>query len=232
MAVAYIHLCEEASSSSKDLHEIYRMWCEENSLIPLKSRSFSDCMVANADKCYTDIIFPSLDVRFIAINDGVDSEKGDSDGFSAIRNLFNEWYLRDTSKKIRAVFRQKGTSGKHIGNPVFGYFLLRNQSSTSNRKETEKRRDRVVTPLSWLIVTCGYLTNGGDCLFLLKNIQELSCRYNKRFHKKMLQVSSNEVSSTVLFIENHFVEGQVFQSSSLSLLASLISSLISSRLRS
>ncbi|MCD7848222.1 MAG: DUF4368 domain-containing protein [Oscillospiraceae bacterium] len=72
---------------------------------------------------YTDIIFPSLDVRFIAINDGVDSEKGDADGFSAIRNLFNEWYPRDTSKKIRAVFRQKGTSGKHIGNPVFGYRL-------------------------------------------------------------------------------------------------------------
>ncbi|MCD7888735.1 MAG: recombinase family protein [Oscillospiraceae bacterium] len=39
---------------------------------------------------YTDIIFPSLDVRFIAINDGVDSEKGDADGFSAIRNLFND----------------------------------------------------------------------------------------------------------------------------------------------
>ena len=37
---------------------------------------------------YTDIIFPSYDVRFIAVNDGVDSERGDSDGFAAIRNLF------------------------------------------------------------------------------------------------------------------------------------------------
>ena len=64
---------------------------------------------------YTDIIFPSYDVRFVAVNDGVDSERGDSDGFAAIRNLFNEWYPRDTSKKVRVVFRQKGTSGKHLG---------------------------------------------------------------------------------------------------------------------
>ena len=70
---------------------------------------------------YTDIIFPSYDVRFIAINDGVDSIKGDADGFSAIRNLFNEWYPRDTSKKVRVVFRQKGTSGKHLGKPPYGY---------------------------------------------------------------------------------------------------------------
>ena len=70
---------------------------------------------------YTDIIFPSYDVRFIAVNDGVDSERGDSDGFAAIRNLFNEWHPRDTSKKVRVVFRQKGTSGKHLGKPPYGY---------------------------------------------------------------------------------------------------------------
>ena len=64
---------------------------------------------------------PSYDVRFIAVNDGVDSERGDSDGFAAIRNLFNEWYPRDTSKKVRVVFRQKGTSGKHLGKPPYGY---------------------------------------------------------------------------------------------------------------
>lgn len=70
---------------------------------------------------YTDIIFPSYDVRFIAVNDGVDSERGDSDGFAAIDYLFNEWYPRDTSKKVRVVFRQKGTSGKHLGKPPYGY---------------------------------------------------------------------------------------------------------------
>ena len=40
--------------SAKDLYEVYKMWCEENSLIPLKSRSFSDCMVANADKYHLE----------------------------------------------------------------------------------------------------------------------------------------------------------------------------------
>ena len=70
---------------------------------------------------YTDIIFPSYDVRFIAVNDGVDSQRGDGDGFATIRNLFNEWYPRDTSKKVRVVFRQKGTSGKHLGKPPYGY---------------------------------------------------------------------------------------------------------------
>ncbi len=60
-------------------------------------------------------------MRFIAVNDGVNSERGDSDGFTAIRNLFNEWYPRDTSKKVRASFRQKGTSGKHVGHPPYGY---------------------------------------------------------------------------------------------------------------
>ena len=70
---------------------------------------------------YTDIIFPNYDVRFIAVNDGVDSERGDSDGFAAIRNLFNEWYPRDTSKKVRVSLRQRGTSGKHMGKPPYGY---------------------------------------------------------------------------------------------------------------
>ena len=70
---------------------------------------------------YTDIIFPSYDVRFIAVNDGVDSERGDSEGMAAIRNLFNEWYPRDTSKKVRVSLHQRGTSGKHMGKPPYGY---------------------------------------------------------------------------------------------------------------
>ena len=66
---------------------------------------------------YTDIIFPSYDVRFIAVNDGVDSQRGDGEGFAAVRNLFNEWYPRDTSKKVRISLHQRGTSGKHLGKP-------------------------------------------------------------------------------------------------------------------
>ena len=70
---------------------------------------------------YTDIIFPSYDVWFITVNDGVDSERGDSEGMAAVRNLFNDWYPRDTSKKVRVSLHQRGTSGKHMGKPPYGY---------------------------------------------------------------------------------------------------------------
>ena len=69
---------------------------------------------------YTELYFPSKNIRFIAINDGVDSEKGDND-FTPFRNLFNDFYAKDTSKKVRAVFKAKGMSGKHLGKPPFGY---------------------------------------------------------------------------------------------------------------
>ena len=70
---------------------------------------------------YTDIIFPSYDVRFIAVNDGVDSQRGDGDGFAAIRNLFNEWYARDISKKRRISNKIKGNAGEPMGQPPYGY---------------------------------------------------------------------------------------------------------------
>ncbi len=53
-------------------------------------------------ECIPEMIFPQRGVRFIAINDGVDSAQGDND-FTPLRNLFNEWMVRDTSKKIKAV---------------------------------------------------------------------------------------------------------------------------------
>lgn len=70
---------------------------------------------------YTEIMFPDKDVRFIAINDGVDSERDDND-FTPFRNIINEWYAKDTSKKIRAVFRAKGLSGKRLSTQApYGY---------------------------------------------------------------------------------------------------------------
>lgn len=69
---------------------------------------------------YTGIFFAEKDVRYIAINDGVDSAKGDND-FTPFRNLFNDFYSRDTSKKIRAVKRAKGQAGEHLGEPPYGY---------------------------------------------------------------------------------------------------------------
>ena len=71
---------------------------------------------------YTEITFPEANVRFIAINDQVDSESGTDNDFTPFRNIINEWYAKDTSKKIRAVFKAKGMSGKHLCTiPPYGY---------------------------------------------------------------------------------------------------------------
>jgi len=70
---------------------------------------------------YTEVLFPEMNVRFIAINDGVDSDYGDNE-FTPFRNIINEWYARDTSKKIRAVKHSKGQAGEPMSsNPPYGY---------------------------------------------------------------------------------------------------------------
>lgn len=70
---------------------------------------------------YTDMLFPDFGVHFIAVNDGVDSTRGENE-FTAIRNVFNEMYARDTSKKIRATWQSKGKSGENLTTiPPYGY---------------------------------------------------------------------------------------------------------------
>ena len=71
---------------------------------------------------YTEIAFPNAEVRFIAINNGVDSANQQDSDFTPFLNIINEWYAKDTSKKIRAVFKAKGESGKPLcTTPPFGY---------------------------------------------------------------------------------------------------------------
>ena len=79
-------------------------------------------------------------VRLIAINDSVDSFKGDDD-FTPFRNIMNEWYARDTSKKIKSVFKSKGMSGKHLtGTVIYGYLW------------DEKRENWIVDPEAAAVV--------------------------------------------------------------------------------
>ncbi|MGI6752604.1 MAG: recombinase family protein [Anaerovoracaceae bacterium] len=69
----------------------------------------------------TEIVFPSYGVRFIAMNDGVDSLYGDNE-FTPFKNIINEWYAKDCSKKIRASARAKAETGARVGTkPPFGY---------------------------------------------------------------------------------------------------------------
>jgi DNA invertase Pin-like site-specific DNA recombinase len=71
---------------------------------------------------YTEVAFPEVDVRFIAINNGVDSANQQESDLTPFINIFNEFYAKDTSKKIGAVFKAKGQSGKPLcTNPPYGY---------------------------------------------------------------------------------------------------------------
>ena len=68
----------------------------------------------------TETVLPMHDVRLIAINDGIDSEKGEDD-FTPFRNIMNEWYAKDMSRKMRSTLRTKNSQGYVIGHPLLGY---------------------------------------------------------------------------------------------------------------
>ncbi len=76
------------------------------------------------------VLFVEKGVRFIAINNGIDSANQQDSDFTPFLNIINEWYAKDTSKKIRAVMKSKGEAGKHLcTNPPYGY-----QKDPNNKK--------------------------------------------------------------------------------------------------
>jgi DNA invertase Pin-like site-specific DNA recombinase len=78
------------------------------------------------------------DVRLIAVNDGVDSLHG-YDDFIPFRNIINEWYARDTSRKITAHYRAKGNEGKRLTTtPIYGYVYDENKENWIIDEETRK----------------------------------------------------------------------------------------------
>ena len=71
---------------------------------------------------YTEVMFVEKNIRFIAINNGIDSANQTDSDFTPFLNIINEWYAKDTSKKIKAVMKAKGESGKTLTTiPPFGY---------------------------------------------------------------------------------------------------------------
>ena len=71
---------------------------------------------------YTEVTFPQNGVRFIAVNNGVDSANQSENDFAPFLNIMNDFYARDTTKKVSAVYRAKGNKGEHTGNhPIYGY---------------------------------------------------------------------------------------------------------------
>lgn len=78
---------------------------------------------------YTDVYFPDHDIRFIAVNDGIDSEEGESE-IAPFKNILNEMYARDISKKIRSSHRLRGSMGEPLSQPPYGYM-----KSAENKKK-------------------------------------------------------------------------------------------------
>lgn len=78
---------------------------------------------------YTDYYFPEHNIRFIAINDCIDSENGE-DNFSAFRNVMNEMYAKDISRKVRSSHRLRGNAGEPLSQPPYGYM-----KSPDNKKK-------------------------------------------------------------------------------------------------
>ena len=73
---------------------------------------------------FTDIVFPSMGCRFIALNDGVDTIHKNNEMLVILKNVMNEFYARDTSKKIRAVKQAKAQRGERVNGEVpYGYLL-------------------------------------------------------------------------------------------------------------
>ena len=75
---------------------------------------------------YIEMILPDYDVRYIAINDNVDTLRSENE-MMVFKNVFNDWYARDCSKKIKAVFKANGQSGKPLGKPR-KYYLCKTLS--------------------------------------------------------------------------------------------------------
>lgn len=87
---------------------------------------------------YTEIFFPQNDVRFIAVNDNVDSEKGENE-FAPFKNIINEFYAKDISRKVKSAFRTRALNGGYcLGTPAYGYKKVENSANRLVPDETAK----------------------------------------------------------------------------------------------
>ena len=80
---------------------------------------------------YTEILFPQKDVRFLAINNSIDSNNASDNDFAPFLNIMNEFYAKDTSNKIKAVFDARMKDGKRCSGPIpYGYNRLPSDKQT------------------------------------------------------------------------------------------------------
>lgn len=104
---------------------------------------------------YTEMMFPKKNVRFIAVNNGVDSANPADNDFTPFLNIMNEWYAKDTSKKIKAVFKAKMRDGKRVSGAVpYGYYRKPEDCQCTNYHDS----------YTWNATTVGYILNRREYL--------------------------------------------------------------------
>lgn len=125
---------------------------------------------------YTEVLFPQKDVRFLAINNSIDSDNASDNDFAPFLNIMNEWYAKDTSNKIKAVFDARMKDGKRCSGSIpYGY----------NRLPTDKQT-LVVDPMASEVVKHIFLlANDG------KSPREIAEISEKVFDKSALSIPSS-----------------------------------------
>ena len=108
------------------------------------------------------MLFRERGVRFIAISNGVDSRNQESNEFAPFLNIMNEWYVRDTSRKIKSVLHTKGMDGKHLtSNAIYGY---KKDPEDNNHWLIDEEAATVVRRIFQMIIPASNEENGHACM--------------------------------------------------------------------
>lgn len=137
---------------------------------------------------YTEVFFREKGVHFVAISNGVDSDINTSSEFAPFLNIMNEWYLRDCSRKIKAVLQEKGRDGKPItNNPPYGYI----------KDPEDKNRCDMLKPYEWAGVSVVRMLEKPEYMGDTVNFRTKKLSYKDKTAVK------NDSDEIVVFTDTH-----------------------------
>lgn len=137
---------------------------------------------------YTEVFFREKGVHFVAISNGVDSAINTSSEFAPFLNIMNEWYLRDCSRKIKAVLQAKGRDGKPItNNPPYGYI----------KDPEDKNRCDMSKPYEWAGVSVVRMLEKPEYMGDTVNFRTKKLSYKDKTAVK------NDSDEIVVFTDTH-----------------------------
>ena len=138
---------------------------------------------------YTEILFPKKQIRFIAINNSVDSDKPQDNDFTPFLNIMNEWYAKDTSNKIKSIFLSRMNDGKRCSGSIpYGYNRLPEDKQTLVVDPVASQvvgelistivilhKSRFVAQLSYLNYTIKLVSNSTAALEYRRKVRTVFC---------------------------------------------------------